>query len=29
MGKYFDSILFAVKTGRDPYNYDAFKHVFG
>lgn len=28
MGKYFDSILFAVKTGRDPYNYDAFKHVF-
>lgn len=29
MGKYFNSILFAVKTGRDPYNYDAFKHMFG
>ncbi|MEE8808795.1 MAG: TIGR02452 family protein [Lactimicrobium sp.] len=28
MGKYFDTILFAVKTGRDPYNYEAFKRVF-
>lgn len=28
MGKYFDSILFAVKTGRDTYNYDAFRQAF-